>query len=56
MQGWSLLYCKQVGEHFIYVVLYVDGILLVGDNIEITKELKSQLSSKFDMKDLGVLI
>jgi hypothetical protein len=46
------LYSKQVGNHFIYVVLYVDDMLLVGNNMDVIKEVKSQLSSKFDMKDL----
>ena len=35
-------------------MLYVDDMLLVGNNMEIIKEVKLQLSSKFDMKDLGV--
>ena len=48
------MYYKQVGEHFIYVVLHVDDMLLVGNNMEVIKEVKMQLSSKFDMKDLGV--
>jgi hypothetical protein len=48
------VYSKQVGNHFIYVVLYVDDMLLVGNNMDVIKEVKSQLSSKFDMKDLGV--
>jgi hypothetical protein len=47
------VYCKQVGEHFVYVVLYVDDMLLVGNNMKVIKEVKSQLSSKFDMKDLS---
>jgi hypothetical protein len=47
------VYSKQVGNHFIYVVLYVDDMLLVGNNMDVIKEMKSQLSSKFDMKDLG---
>jgi hypothetical protein len=46
------VYSKQVGNHFIYVVLYVDDILLVGNNMDFIKEVKSQLSSKIDMKDL----
>jgi hypothetical protein len=33
-------------------VLYVDDMLLVGNNMDFIKEVKSQLSSKFDMKDL----
>jgi hypothetical protein len=48
------VYSKKVGNHFIYVVLYVDDMLLVGNNMDVIKEVKSQLSSKFDMKDLSV--
>jgi hypothetical protein len=49
------VYSKQFGNHFIYVVLYVDDMLLVGNNMDVIKEVKSQLSSKFDMKDLNVV-
>jgi hypothetical protein len=48
------VYSKQVGNHFIYVVLYVDD-MLVGNNMDVIKEVKSQLSSKFDRKDLGAV-
>jgi hypothetical protein len=34
-------------------VLYVDDMLLVGNNMDVIMEVKSQLSSKFDMKDLS---
>lgn len=47
------VYYKQVGEHFIYVVLYVDGMLLVGNYMEVIKEVKMKLPSKFDMRNLG---
>ena len=47
------VYYKQVSEHFIYVVLYADDMLLVGNNMEVIKEVKMQLSFKLDMKDLG---
>jgi hypothetical protein len=36
------------------VVLYVDDMFLIGNNMEIIKDVKSHLSFKFDMKDLGV--
>ena len=36
------------------VVVYVHDMLLVGNNMDVIEEVKSQLSSKFDMKDLGV--
>ena len=49
----NYMYYKQVGEHFIYVVLYIDDMLLVGNNVEVIKEVKMKLSSKFDIKCLG---
>jgi hypothetical protein len=48
------VYSKQLGNHLIYVVLYVEGMLLVGNDMNVIKEVESQLSSKFDMKDLDV--
>lgn len=47
------VYYKQVGEGFIYVVFYVDDMLLVRNNMRLIKEVKTQLSFKFDMKDLS---
>jgi len=47
------VYSKEVDDHFIYVILYVHDILLVVNNMDQIKEIKLQLSSKFDMKDLG---
>ena len=44
---------KFIDDHVIYLVLYVDDMLLVGNDKEIIQDLKTQLSSKFDMKDLG---
>jgi hypothetical protein len=44
---------KLIGDHLIYLVLYVDDMLLIGNNKEIIQDVKTQLSSKFDMKDLG---
>ena len=34
------LYYKRVCEHFIYVVVYVDDMLLVRNNMEVIKEVK----------------
>jgi len=44
---------KQVRKHVIYVALYVDDMFLVGNNMDVIKEVKHQLSSKLDMKYLG---
>jgi hypothetical protein len=30
-------------------------MLLIGNNMEVIKEVKKQLSSKFDMKDIGTM-
>jgi phosphoribosyl-AMP cyclohydrolase len=46
------VYFKLIGDHLIYLVLYVDDMLLIGNNKEIIQDVKTQLSSKFDMKDL----
>jgi hypothetical protein len=35
-------------------VLDVNDMLLVENNMDVIKEVKSELSSKFDMKDIGV--
>ena len=47
------VYFKLIGDRVIYLVLYVDDMLLVGNDKEIIQDLNTQLSSKFDMKDLG---
>ena len=47
------VYFKLIGDHVIYLVLYVDDMLLVGNDKEIIHDLKTQLFSKFDMKDIG---
>jgi hypothetical protein len=47
------VYFKLIGDHLIYLVLYVDDMLLIGNNKEIIQDVKTQLSSKFDMKDIS---
>ena len=47
------VYFKLIGDYVIYLVFYVDDMLLVGNEKEIIQDLKTHLSSKFDMKDLG---
>ena len=45
--------CNKVGDHFIYVVLYVNDMLLVENNMDLIKKVKLKLFSKFDMKDVN---
>ena len=47
------VYYKLIGDRVNYLVVYVDDMLLVGNDKEIIQNLKTQLSSKFNMKDLG---
>ena len=47
------VYFKLTGDRVIYLVLYVDDMLLIRNEKEIIQGLKTQLFSKFDMKDLG---
>jgi hypothetical protein len=35
------VYFKLIGDHLIYLVLYVDDMLLIGNNKEIIKDVKT---------------
>ncbi|KAL4035066.1 Retrovirus-related Pol polyprotein from transposon TNT 1-94 [Cucumis melo var. makuwa] len=48
------VYYKKLTEgDYIYLLLYVDDMLLAGRDPTKLKEIKAQLSAEFDMKDLG---
>ena len=47
------VYFKLIGDCVIYLVLYADDMLLVGNDREIIQKLKTQLFSKFGMKEIG---
>jgi hypothetical protein len=47
------IYSKEQGGCFIYVALYVDDMCLIGNNMNAIKEMKNNLSSKFNMKDIN---
>ena len=49
----NYVYFKLIGVRVTYLVLYVDDMLLVGNDKQIIQGLNTQLFSKFDMKDLG---
>ena len=49
----SCVYKKTSGSAIIFLVLYVDDILLIGNDIPMLQSVKTWLSSKFSMKDLG---
>ena len=47
------VYKKVSGRAIVFLVLYVDDILLIGNDIPALQNIKSWLSSCFSMKDLG---
>ena len=48
----NCVYAKFKNEKYIFLILYVDDILLASSDVNILLETKKFLSSKFDMKDL----
>ena len=49
------VYKKLSGSSVVFLVLYVDDILLIGNDIPLLESVKSSLSKVFSMKDLGEL-
>ena len=49
----NCVYIKFKNEKFIFLILYVDDILLASSDVNLLLETKKFLSTNFDMKDLG---
>ncbi|KAK4411870.1 Retrovirus-related Pol polyprotein from transposon TNT 1-94 [Sesamum angolense] len=47
------VYKKVSGSSVMFLVLYVDDILLIGNDIKMLRDTKAWLSTQFSMKDLG---
>ncbi|KAG6438785.1 hypothetical protein O3G_MSEX000222 [Manduca sexta] len=47
------LYTGCIRDEKVYIILYVDDLLVVSSNINCIKEVKNMLNKKFRMKDLG---
>jgi hypothetical protein len=47
------VYKKISGNTVVFLVLYVDDILLIGNDIPMMEAVKSSLRKSFSMKDLG---
>ena len=47
------MYAKFKNGKYIFLILYVDDILLASSDVNLLLETKKFLSSNFDMKDLG---
>ena len=47
------VYYRFGGGNGVILCLYVDDILIFGNNVEVINEVKNFLSNNFEMKDLG---
>ncbi|GKF30660.1 retrotransposon protein, putative, ty1-copia subclass [Tanacetum coccineum] len=53
LSSWICVYLKASGSYVAILILYVDDILLMGNNIPMLQDVKSYLGRSFAMKDLG---
>ena len=47
------VYKKLSGSSIAFLVIYVDGILILGNDVKLLESVKEYLNSQFSMKDLG---
>lgn len=51
----SCLYVLKKNDHIIYMLLYVDDILIACLSLQVLESLKDELKNEFQMKDLGII-
>ena len=51
--GEACIYKKVSGSSIAFLILYVDDILLIGNDIEFLDSIKEYLNKNFSIKDLG---
>nr|KYP70091.1 Retrovirus-related Pol polyprotein from transposon TNT 1-94 [Cajanus cajan] len=49
------LYVKESGVNMLFVALYVDDLIFMGNNDEMVQEFKSTMAQEFEMTDLGLM-
>ena len=54
--GEACIYKKVSGSSVAFLILYVDDILLIGNDIEFLESIKGYLNKNFSIKDLGVAL
>ena len=47
------VYKKESGSSFAFLIMYVDDILLIGNDISMLESVKTSLKNSFSMKNLG---
>ena len=47
------VYKRIINKKVVFLVLYLDDILLIGDDVRVLSDVKGWLASQFQMKDLG---
>jgi len=48
------LFVKKVGKMIVYLVVYVDDLLMTGNNESYIASIKKELRKVFEMIDLGI--
>lgn len=48
------LYFKEISGDIVYLVLYMDDMLIISQSIDQIEVLKQQIMMEFEMKDLGL--
>ena len=51
----ATLFVKKVGKNVVYLVVYVDNMLIIGNNENYIASIKKELKKGFEMKILGHL-
>lgn len=49
------LFVKKEGDKFVYMLVYVDDLLITGSDNKLIQQLKETLMDQFSLKDLGPL-
>jgi hypothetical protein len=51
----ATLFVKKVGKIFVYLVVYVDDILMIGDNESYIASIKKEFMKDFELTNLGYI-
>ena len=49
------LYVKKIGDDILIIVLYVDDLIITGNQLISIQKLKENLKNEFEMTNLGLL-